>query len=301
MQVNSLTCIQAIERFNIATSFPIDGEASFAEIAESCGISEADTRRVLRQATSQHIFKETRKGYVAHTSISKQIAENPLMRDWIAFKCNEEWRAAPRIVDAMAKWPGSEEPEHTAWVLANNATESLAKEIVKYPERLRRLPGAMQMAESGDGLQPKYCVDYLDWTNVHTFVDVGGAGGSVCFEVARKAPSVKCIVQDQPFIIAMANPPADVASHIEYTSHDFFTPQPVKGADIYFMRWILHDWSDKYALKILRNLIPALKNGARIIVNESVLPEPGILSPYQEQFPRYFYRVSALSYSANCL
>jgi hypothetical protein len=284
-----LISVQAIERFNIATSFPVGGEASFAEIAKTCNISEDDTKRVLRQAMSQHIFKEPRKGYVAHTSISKQIAEDPLMRDWIAFMCNEEWRGAPRVVDAIAEWPGSEEPEHTGWVLANNATESLTKEIFKFPHRLQRLPGAMQMAESGDGLQPKYCVDAIDWNGVQTLVDVGGAGGSVCFEIAKKAPSVKCIVQDLPFIIAMAHPPPDVASHLEYMPHDFFTPQPVKGADIYFMRWVLHDWSDKYALRILRNLIPALKKGAKIILNESVLPEPGMLSPYQEQFPRYVH------------
>jgi len=282
-----LICIQAIEKFNIALSFPVGGEASFSEIAKTSGISEDDTKRVIRQAMTQHIFKEPRPGYVAHTAISKQIAEDPLMRDWIAFMCNEEWRAAPRVVDAMAKWPGSEEPEHTGWVLANNATGSLTQEILKYPERLQRLPGAMQMAESGDGLQPKFCVDHIDWTGVQTFVDVGGAGGSVCFEVVKKTPSVKCVVQDLPFIIGMANPPPDVASQIKYMPHDFFTPQPIKGAEVYFMRWVLHDWSDKYALRILRNLIPALKKGARVIFNEAVLPPPGVLSPYQERFPRY--------------
>jgi hypothetical protein len=30
-----------------------------------------------------------------------------------------------------------------------------------------------------------------------------------------------------------------------------------RGPEGYFLRWILHDWSDKYALKILRALIPA--------------------------------------------
>jgi hypothetical protein len=284
--VPSMVCLQAIERFNIATSFPVGEEASFAEIAKKCGITEDDTKRVLRQAMSQHIFREPRKGYAAHTSISREIAENPLMRDWIAFNCSEQWRAAPRVVDAMEKWPGSQEPEHSGWSLANNATARIDVETLKYPERLHRLPGAMQMIGSRHGLHPKDCIDSIDWNGVKTFVDVGGAGGSVSFEVARKAPSVKCIVQDVPFIVAMAHPPPDVASHIEYMPHDFFTPQPVKGADIYFLRWILHDWTDKYALQILQNLIPALKKGARIIINEFVLPEPGLLSPYQEQAAR---------------
>lgn len=44
-------------------------------------------------------------------------------------------------------------------------------------------------------------------------------------------------------------------------------------ANVYFLRWITHDWSDKYALMILRNLIPALKDGARIIVYDRVLSD----------------------------
>jgi hypothetical protein len=64
IKVTSLICIQAIERFNIATSFPVDGEASFAAIAKNTGISEEDAKRVLRQAMTQHIFKEPRPGYV---------------------------------------------------------------------------------------------------------------------------------------------------------------------------------------------------------------------------------------------
>ena len=63
--------------------------------------------------------------------------------------------------------------------------------------------------------------------------------------------------------------------------HDFFTEQPIKSADVYLLRWILHDWSDAYALKILRALVPALKPGARLCICEQVLPEPGALSPYQ--------------------
>ena len=126
------------------------------------------------------------------------------MRDWISFMCTEMWGSAPRAVDAMAKWPGSEEPAHTGWVLANNSTAPLVEEILKLPERFRRVPDAMQMAESGDGLQPEYMIKALDWSGVRTFVDVVGANGSVCFEVVRRVPTVsrtgqgarRCIVSD---------------------------------------------------------------------------------------------------------
>jgi hypothetical protein len=71
-------------------------------------------------------------------------------------------------------------------------------------------------------------------------------------------------------------------------AHDFFTPQTVV-ADVYLLRWILHNWSDKYCMRILRALIPALKPGARVVVNEDVRPafDSPILSRWREEKMRY--------------
>jgi hypothetical protein len=68
--------------------------------------------------------------------------------------------------------------------------------------------------------------------------------------------------------------PKDLADRVEIVAHDFFTPQPVKNVDMYLFRWIFHDWSDKYSVLILQNLIPALKHGARIVIGEVCLPGP---------------------------
>jgi hypothetical protein len=43
-----------------------------------------------------------------------------------------------------------------------------------------------------------------------------------------------------------------------------FDPQPVQ-ADIYMLKWILHDWPDVESVAILQALRPALKPGARIV------------------------------------
>ena len=220
----------------------------------------------------------------AHTSISKEIAEDPLMRDWIAFICSECWPAAARTVDAMTKWPAS---DHSGWVLANDATLPVSLELPKYPECLQRLPGAMQIAEQKEGRHPAHMIKDLDWNGVQTFVDVGGAHGSVSAEVVRRIPHVKCIVQDIPPVLASAQAPPDTVGRLEYMPYDFFSPQVVKGAEIYFFRWIFHDWSDEYAVRILRALIPALKKGARVVAHDNLLPEPGTLSPYQERPLRY--------------
>lgn len=57
--------------------------------------------------------------------------------------------------------------------------------------------------------------------------------------------------------------------------HDMLNLQPIKDADVYFWRAVLHNHPDTVVLKSLRSLIPALKPGARIIIQDFGLTHPG--------------------------
>lgn len=81
--------------------------------------------------------------------------------------------------------------------------------------------------------------------------------------------------------------PPELSTRITFMAHDFMTEQPVKGADAYLFRWVFHNWSDRYCLGILRNLIPALKDGAHIIIQDNCLPEPNTISYTEEAKIRY--------------
>ncbi|KAL2059185.1 hypothetical protein ABVK25_000477 [Lepraria finkii] len=111
---NFMISLQAIYRFGLATGFPIGkDEATFGEIAASSGVCESQVRRILRHAMAFRIFCEPRKGVVAHTAASKVLAENTLMREWIGMVSEEMWPAASRTVEALVRWPGSEEPNQS--------------------------------------------------------------------------------------------------------------------------------------------------------------------------------------------
>ena len=115
----------------------------------------------------------------------------------------------------------------------------------------------------------------------------GKGTGGVGIEIARHFAELKCVVQDLPEVVEGAEVPEDLreGERLSFMAHDFFEQQPVKDADVYLLRWILHDWSDEYATKIMRSLTPAMKQGARILVCDLCLPPPGALSPYAEQNP----------------
>ncbi|KAJ5586842.1 uncharacterized protein N7459_002607 [Penicillium hispanicum] len=104
-------------------------------------------------------------------------------------------------------------------------------------------------------------------------VDIGGGEGHYTRNFKEKFPTApgRLILQDLPQVIsAIESPPPGV----ELTTHDFFTPQPVKGARTYFMHWILHDWSDEHCRSILSHIVDVMEPGySRLIIHETILPD----------------------------
>ncbi|EHL00193.1 putative Sterigmatocystin 8-O-methyltransferase [Glarea lozoyensis 74030] len=146
----------------------------------------------------------------------------------------------------------------------------------KSPLRAKRMSGAMASLTGGEGYELSYLLDNYDWASLNaskaTIVDVGGSIGFVCIDLAKRYPDLKFVVQDLPKTIDSAPKlEGDLAQRITFQAHDFFSPQPVKNADVYLFRWIFHNHSDKYASKILSALIPSMKKGARVLINDHCL------------------------------
>lgn len=140
----------------------------------------------------------------------------------------------------------------------------------------------MQAFGDGPDITPAFLVDNFPWNSLGTgtVVDLGGSSGSVSKAIAQAHPALKLVVQDRLDVIEAAKQsdiPEELAGRIEFSAHDFFTEQPVE-ADVYLFRYIFHNWPDAYAVKILRQLIPVLKPGARVLVNDHLLPEPNTAS-----------------------
>ncbi|KAF7937469.1 uncharacterized protein EAE98_001783 [Botrytis deweyae] len=291
-----LISMQAIGRFNIAKSIPIHEEVSYADIAKRCGVNELDVRRILRHAMTLRLFKEPKRGVVAHTAASRMIAEDQQMADWVATTSDELWKAATQTVNAMVKHPGSQEPNETGFALANGTDKSVFEVLSQNPPRAKRFGSAMKAWTEGTGYDLQYVDNgtVVDVCNVPAIFDlsiplinqqVGGSHGFACTRLAKAFPDLNFIIQDLPPVVEAGakTVPSELSDKIKFMAYDFLKEQPVKNADIYFFRWIFHNWSDKYCIQILRNQIPALKKGARIVINDNVLPEPGTMPRWREE------------------
>lgn len=189
-------------------------------------------------------------------------------------------QAASQTIHALTTNPSASEPTQTGFCAANNTTdiEPMFATLGASPSRAKRFGGAMASLTSGVGYELSHLLTAYPWTSLPrtaTIVDVGGSHGFACLELAKHHPSMRFVVQDLPKTIASAPAYAHlddaVRDRVAFQAHDFFTPQPVRGADVYLFRWILHNHSDKYSVAMLRALIPALKKGARVVVNDHVL------------------------------
>ena len=179
------------------------------------------------------------------------------------------------------------------FALSHSVQESMFAELKKQPDRAKRFKEAMSFFQSTPGLEPIHVVKSYDWGMVGngkgTIVDVGGSHGLVSIELAKRFPSLHFVVQDLPEVIADVSKtlPKDLSNRVTFVAHDFFLDQTLENVDVFFFRWIFHNWSDKYCIMILRALIPALKPSTRILINDFCLPKPGTKSYYQEKMMRY--------------
>ena len=106
------------------------------------------------------------------------------------------------------------------------------------------------------------------------FVDVGGGLGHQSIALKDKLLNTpgRFIVQDLPNVLKQATP----HSGIEFMPHDFFEPQQVHGASIYYMRNIIHDYGDEQAIQILSHTRDALGPDSVVLIDDMVLASKGV-------------------------
>ena len=107
-------------------------------------------------------------------------------------------------------------------------------------------------------------------------VDVGGGKGLAMLELRKNCPNLKgdLILQDRPYVLDEIEE-KDLPG-VAKMSHDFFSAQPSQchGAQVYYIRRVMHDWQDADAALILKNIVPAMAKDSKILVSDMALPEP---------------------------
>jgi len=102
-------------------------------------------------------------------------------------------------------------------------------------------------------------------------VDVGGGIGHEVRKFKGRYPKLvgRMMVQDQRV-------EDGIEDGVEFMKHDFFGPQPMKGARFYYMRNVMHDWPDDECRRLLSLVVAVMdKTHSRILIDDLVLPNVG--------------------------
>ena len=112
-------------------------------------------------------------------------------------------------------------------------------------------------------------------------------------DLARRYPEKKFqfVVQDRPEVVEKAQEEVaeDMKGLITWTTHDFMEPQPSLSADVFILRRIIMDWSDKYSITILKNIALGMKPDSRVVLVEPILPAPNSVTKTLEKFQRWVH------------
>ncbi len=118
-------------------------------------------------------------------------------------------------------------------------------------------------------------VSAFDLSGYECFVDLGAATGHLAVAACQRYAQLRGVVFDLPDAIPMAREyvsDSRVAHRIEFASGDFFT-DPLPLGDLYALGRILHDWSERKILILLKRIFDCLPSDGAILIAEKLLTD----------------------------
>ncbi|KID77808.1 Grayanic acid biosynthesis cluster O-methyltransferase [Metarhizium brunneum] len=285
--------LHAIYTFKIAEAVPQQGCISYdsltREVQRVSGfkIPASELRRLLRLAMANNLFCEPELDHVAHNRTSLVMLEDESLASWVGLYTVDLFLPVGNTVAAMQKWPGSQDLTETAINISYGHSNTFFNHVQTDTTRAKRYDLAMRAHGSREGFDVSHTVHSYPWAKLGnaTVVDMGGNEGYVSMAIAESFPNLSFEVQDLPGMrtdATVGRVPPHLVGRVKLTTHDFFLEQPtVAGA--YLFRHIFHAFPDRHVVRALRALVPAMRHGSRVILNDVVLPAPGAVSLAEEK------------------
>lgn len=242
-----------------------DGHQTADELATATGTHAPSLYRVMRALASVGVFTEDEGGGFALTPLSETLRSD-----------------APGSLRAFATTELGE-VHYPAWgdLLHSVKTGEIAFDhhfgvpvweyFAQHPEN------AKTFADSMTGMTLAINAAVLsgyDFSGIEQIVDVGGGHGSLIAAILKANPQMRGVLFDAPPVIEGARPRLEaegLSARCQAVAGDFFESVP-EGGDAYILKWIIHDWDEERATRILRNCHRAMKEHGKLLLVEAVVP-----------------------------
>ncbi|KAI5370385.1 Putative O-methyltransferase domain, FAD-binding domain, O-methyltransferase COMT-type [Septoria linicola] len=290
----NLTCIRWLVDLDVLTHVPEKGTISYVDLASKANVPPMQLRGIARMAICNGFLEEPEVNQLRHSRISALFARDESYLSWARWMVNYSVPTALQLNNATRQWGETVAKDQTAFNLGMDVKVPFFDHLRQTPDMKDAFAGYMRNVTSNETWGLQHAVTGFDWASLPEgakVVDVGGSLGHGSLAIAKQHTHLSFVVQDLPETIAGARKElaeqqsldSSIESRIKFMEHDFFGPQPVHDADVYFLRMICHDWPDNEAQKILSHIRAAMKPSAKIVIMDTILPQPGTISVLQEQ------------------
>ncbi|KAJ3529362.1 hypothetical protein NM208_g9793 [Fusarium decemcellulare] len=284
--VGSITATRLFLKWGAFDAIPATGGITYADLAKTLNADESLIRRVGGMLVSTRILRQVGDNQLVHTP--KSLIQTNSSGYSYLFRMMFDENTFPFIFmpQYFDKY-GLCEPKgetHNPYTFANGQPEKSYWDVMHQdPERMRVFQQSMRSAEA---MMPATGLYDYSWIQGEAdkdsdrplLVDVGGGRGHVVQAICEEytwMPKERCVVQDREDVIKEAQQ-LDVPElrGVKLMPHDFNAKQPTKGALVYHLRRILHDYGDATCIVILRHLAEAMAEDSRLLIVDQVVGNP---------------------------
>ncbi len=257
--------VQVAAALNLADLLE-NGPRTAGQLASAAGVRASELYRVLRALASIGVFAETKNGRFKLTPLAATLrtdAPGSMRTTAMLLNSDWQWKAWKQLLPCLRT---GEVPFDKAHGM------SVFEYLEMHPDDLAVFHKATT------GLTNPAIADAYDFSKFKTLVDIGGGHGALLTAILKAHPTLRGTLFDQPSVIAGAKKGGfitakGIAKRCTLKAGSFFAAVP-EGADIYTLKYILHDWSDEHSVQILKKCRTAMHDKSRLLVIDSVIP-PG--------------------------
>jgi hypothetical protein len=232
------------------------------ELAAATGAHAPTLRRLLRALTGLGVFTQDDEERFGLTPLGSTLCSGPV-RERAAF-VGEPW-----------VWNAWGNLCHSVMTGESPFRRTHGMSLFEYLERNPEARSVFHRNLSRQSeLQIPSILAAYDFSRFERVVDVGGGHGALLTAILAANPTLTGVLYDLPEVVAGAADlvtSSGVAERLVTAGGDFFDSVP-SGGDCYLLKLVIHDWEDELAVRILRNVRAAIKDGGTLLLIEFVMP-----------------------------
>ncbi|KAL2395212.1 O-methyltransferase gsfC [Exophiala dermatitidis] len=277
-QAMELVALRSLMHMGVFAQIPSQGSISLSSLSQATKAEESLLERLLRILVCVGFVRQLENGEYAHTRLSRTYAAMPGPGMYFQFIYDEAGFVLSNfhryLQEKGYKEPDDQRYSPYTW-RAGQEGKTVWEVMAQQPERLQAFQAGIAASSTGIPLTRFYDFSKLKTEDDRpVLVDIGGGNGQSILRIMEAHPDIPA----NRFILQELKEPAEVAKGVlpqgvVIMEHDFFGPQPVKGAKAYMLRRVLHDYSDAVCIDILKQIVPAMASDSVVLIADFVFPD----------------------------